>query len=111
MLLIQMLILALVIGVVVSVLRRFFRHELSLGAAVGWLVSWFAIAVVVVLPRTTEFLARILGVGRGADAVVYLSVVTLFYLHFRVLVRLEKMDHTITQMVRTVALKDIDTQK
>jgi hypothetical protein len=47
-------------------------------------------------------------VGRGVDLVIYISVLILFYLIFRTLVRLDKIEKDITKIVREVALKDQD---
>lgn len=107
-LLIQLLIILFVIFAVGSVFRRLMKKEISRGVAAGWLVLWVAVCVAVLLPRTTEWLARLLGVGRGVDAVLYLSVVVLFFLQYRTLLRLEKMDHAITEAVRGAALREFE---
>ncbi len=49
-------------------------------------------------------LAHLLGIGRGADMVMYLGLILIFYLLFKVYVRLEQMDREITQIVRAVTL-------
>ena len=69
---------------------------------------WGGIFVAVLIPRTTEWLARTVGVGRGTDAVLYLSVVFLFFVQYRTLLRLEKMDHAITEAVRARALQELE---
>ncbi|TAL19596.1 DUF2304 domain-containing protein [Patescibacteria group bacterium] len=106
-LLIQLLIVLFVSFAAVGVVRRFLRGELRRAAAAGWLALWAAVAAAVLAPKTTELLARLLGVGRGVDVVLYLSVVGLFYLQFRTMLRLEKMDRAITAAVRAAALGDL----
>lgn len=76
------------------------KKELAL-----WLVVWIAAIVVILLPWTTTFLANVLGITRGADFVVYLSIVVLFYLMFRIYVKLESVEQEITKVVREVAIK------
>jgi len=109
--LIQILIVIFIVFAVVSLLRRFLRKEISLLPALGWLGLWLAVAVAVLIPQTTEILARFLGVGRGVDVVLYLSVVFLFYLQFRTLLRLERTEQNITKIVRSAALKDFINQE
>jgi hypothetical protein len=70
-----------------------------------WIVLWLVITVVVVLPQTSTAIAHILGVGRGADAVVYISVLVLFYAVFRLYVKMEFIEHEITDIVRKLALE------
>lgn len=66
----------------------------------------FSMAIVVILyPTETTKLANNLGIGRGVDLVVYASIVTLFYLVFRIYVMMEDIRHEITELVRKIALE------
>lgn len=110
-LLVQIVIVAFALFAALSAGRRYFKKELRAGPLLAWLFLWLAIVVAVIAPQTTELLARVLGVGRGADVVIYLSIVALFYLMFRVLVRLEKMDRAITAAIRAAALRGLDPER
>jgi len=70
-----------------------------------------AVGVVVILPQTASFLANLLGVGRGADLVIYLSILVLFYIVFRIFIRLDRLDREITKIVRELALQKKDKNK
>ena len=72
-----------------------------------WVLFWLSAAVVTALPWTTEVLARLVGVGRGVDAIMYLSLVVLFYLVFRLFVKVEDVERQITKLVRKIALEDV----
>ena len=48
-----------------------------------WLLFWVCVVVVAVHPDTTGLFARWLGVGRGVDSAMYLSILMIFYLLFR----------------------------
>lgn len=74
-----------------------------------WLIFWLGVGAVVALPWTTSLLAARLGVTRGVDLVVYVSVIALFYLVFRLTIKIEKLEGNITKLVREIALKDIPT--
>lgn len=80
--------------------------EVGFVNAAIWCVFWVGASIVVVDLRLAIMLAKFLGVGRGADAVVYLAVAALFFLMFRLLVRMEKLEKNITLLVRDQALKD-----
>ena len=110
-LLIQYLIVLLALAAALGAVRRFFRGDIRRVQLLGWLALWTAIAVAVLYPRTTEVLAAFLGVGRGVDVVVYLSVVFLLYLQFRTWTRLERMEGEITAAVRAAALRDFDATR
>ena len=89
-------------------LWRLHKHDYTVKYALPWLLVWVALAYIAWNPDSTARFARILGVGRGADAVVYLSIVVLFFLVFRCLVALEKMKRDITLVVRHEALRRAD---
>lgn len=69
-----------------------------------WLVFWFLVALAVVFPHKTDRLAQFVGVERGADLLVYISIIALFFIGFKIIVRLEKIDRAITTVVRRTAL-------
>jgi hypothetical protein len=91
-----------------AVVRRHRRGGLSRLHLALWSLLWIAIIAVVVRPETASFLARRLGVGRGADVVIYLAVAVLFYLQFRQFGRLEDHERQITALTRELALKNLD---
>ncbi len=90
-----------------AAVARFRRGRLSRAQLLIWSLLWAGIVAVVLRPETASFLARRLGVGRGADVVVYLAVAALFYLQFRLFSRLEDHERQITALTRELALKDI----
>ena len=65
-----------------------------------WLVFWLAVGVAFITPESLTKIANLLGIGRGADLVLYVAVVVVFYLMFRIFIRLEKMERDITKVVR-----------
>jgi hypothetical protein len=95
-----------IIFVVSRIILRYRERKLTPGEFIGWTLFWVIVEATLILPQTTDYLARFLGVGRGVDAIIYLALIVLFYLIFRIYVRLEFIDHEITAIVRKVALKD-----
>ncbi len=71
-----------------------------------WSILFSAAIVGVILPEETTRFAKLLGIGRGVDLIVYASIATLFYLVFRLYILLEDVRHEITNLVRELALKD-----
>ncbi len=108
---IQIILVAFFIFAIFKVLGKFKNKEFQTSETIAWSVFWILAIVVVMNPNSTYVLAKFLGVGRGVDAVVYLSLAILFFLIFKMFVRLEKMERQITKVVRAQALKDKDQQK
>lgn len=105
-LLIQIIIPAFALFALLSAFKKWKRREMSVGMLVLLTVFWISVGVVVLLPQSTQVLASLFGVGRGADFVVYVAVVVMVYLLFRMYVRVERMEREITKLVREIALRD-----
>lgn len=74
-----------------------------------WLSLWIVATGVILFPESTIWVARALGIGRGVDLVLYVSVILTLYLIFRLYVRMEQVERGMTQVVRAIALRDADT--
>ena len=69
---------------------------------------WVATIAVVLLPKTTDLLAARVGIGRGADLVVYVMLVVLLYVVFRLVMRLQSIERDITRLMRHRALEEFE---
>ncbi len=108
---IQILILLFVLFAITRTFFQFRRGKITLAVLFLWITLWLVAGVVVVLPQTTDMLARFVGVGRGVDAVMYVSITALFYAVFRLLVRIEEVEREITKLVRTLAIDMMEKSK
>ncbi len=105
---ISIIILAIAVFAISRALWQFRKGALTIAMLGFWVIFWVIAGVVAVLPKTTDVVAQFVGVGRGADAVIYLSLIILFLLVFRMFVRIEDVEREITRLVRSNALKDLD---
>jgi len=103
----QLFITLFVFFAISRVVLRYVEGKLSTIALVGWIVVWSWIELVIWIPGITTVIAKTLGIGRGADLIIYGSIMTLFYLIFRLYVKLEDIERQITQIVQAVALKKV----
>jgi hypothetical protein len=72
---------------------------------VFWMLLWSTGAAVTIWPNSTRDVARALGIGRGADLVMYCSVLLLMTGLFYVYTRMRSMDRTMTLLVRELAIE------
>lgn|SRR3989338_8846949 len=91
---------------IVWVVRRFQKRQLTVAGAVLWSLLWVLIGLVALRPEWTNRLADFLGIGRGADVVLYGAIVVIVALLFRISVRLEQLDRAITTVTRELALRE-----
>lgn len=104
--LIQYLLSFLILLIIYRVVIKWRQGILTSRDVVFWIGFWFVVGIIILLPETTSFMADLVGVGRGADLVVYLSIVLIFYIIFQMTIKIEKIERNITKVVRTVAMKD-----
>lgn len=87
-----------------KVIGRFKKGEIKIFNTVIWSLFWLSAAIVVLYPGLAVYLAKFLGVGRGVDAIIYFAIAGLFFLVFRLWVRIEKIEKNLTRVVRQDAL-------
>lgn len=109
--LIQIILIAIIALIAIRLVAKYKSKELPLKNFLGWLAFWLTAVIAVIWPDLTARAANYVGIGRGADLVVYLALIFLFYFIFRLLLRIEKMEKNLTKVVREEALKDYDRQK
>lgn len=88
----------------------FRRRELKISWGLAWLWSlvWIGVAVVFWWPELTSRVADILHIGRGADVVVYAAIIILLFVVFRLFVRMESLERSITLLTRELAIRNND---
>jgi len=73
----------------------------------NWLIRcaiWLAVTAAVHRPDLVERVAGVLGIGRGADVVLYLFVVAFLATSFYFLSRYERLQSQVTELVRLHAI-------
>jgi len=105
---IQVLLSSFAVFAMSRVVMRYRRGGMRLLQLEAWLVFWIGVVVVVFHPDTTNMFARWLGVGRGVDTAIYLSIVMVFYLLFRSFAKIEDLDRQLTRVVRANALREME---
>lgn len=99
-----LLTIAALIGCIWTV-SRFRKRQVSIWSAGLWILFWLAVGVVALIPEFTNRLADLLGIGRGADVVLYSAIVIIVALLFRVFIRIEQLDRALTKVTRELALR------
>ena len=111
MLLIQIVLVGMLLIATLMTWKRAREQAISYREAILWTLLWFMAIIAVILPQTTNFLARIFGVGRGVDVVLYASVVMLFIALFRLHVSVERLERKLTDLVRMEALRKVEEKE
>ena len=90
------------------VILRFKSSEITLPGLFLWSGIFGSAVVVVIFPQLTTRIAQMLGIGRGADVVVYVSVALLFYLVFRLYLFIQDLRQDISEIIPKLSLRRKD---
>ncbi len=82
------------------------KKQISVNELVFWLIFWLLAATAIITLKWIDKLVANLGFsGSGIDILFYISVIILFYLIFKLRLRLVKIEKDITKLVRNIAIK------
>ena len=102
----QALIIIFSLVAIVSIFVRRAKDGLGVRGTAFWILFWLFVDGVVLFPNSTTVLANKLGIGRGVDLVVYVSVLMIFFVLFRLNVKIEGINRQITKIVRKNAVDE-----
>ncbi len=102
----QIIAILALLGIISRTVQKWRKKEIT-GSLFGlWLIFWLFLIYLLADPNLLNRLADITGIGRGVDLAVYSSILILFYLLFKIYLRLEKNQKAITKIVEHQAIKD-----
>ena len=101
---IQLLISIVALLVIINAVAKLRQKTFTLPIFIIWSGLWFAMGIVVWYPNISNIVAHFLHVGRGTDAILYISLIVIFYLIFRISARLEKLHQDVTKLTRAIAI-------
>lgn len=101
---IQIAVLVFALFALSRTILRFKDSRLTPKAFAFWSLVWAAVIVIGINPEVSKLVAENVGIGRGVDLLIYLSILVLFYLVFRLYVRLEQVDQNLSKVVTRLAL-------
>jgi len=108
---IQVLIIIFALFAMSRAILRFRDGKLTKSEFLFWLAVWLAIIVFAFTPNLTTQISILIGIGRGMDLLMYVSVIVLFYLMFRLYVKAESLEKDITFLVRKFAIENDKKEK
>ncbi|MFA5022257.1 MAG: DUF2304 domain-containing protein [Patescibacteria group bacterium] len=103
---IKVIIVIFALYVIWKTILRFQKGDITSRELTLWTTFWLLVGGVALVPKKTDAIAQWLGVERGSDLLVYLSIIVLFFIVFKIVVKLEKINRDITKVVRREALEE-----
>lgn len=102
----QIFIIIIAIVAILLVFGLFNRKKISAKTFILWIFLWIIIGIFSFLPDLSGYLANFFGIGRGLDFIFLAAIFFLFYLIFRLYLKIEDMDNEISILVRKIAIEN-----
>ncbi len=106
MVVVQVIFILFALFALTRVFVRVRKRELSHALGSLAVVIWASVIAFALQPEWLDRIAEVIGVGRGVDTATYISILVIFYLIFKIFVRLEKLEDHLTSSVRDEALSE-----
>lgn len=83
---------------------QFKNSHISLHWFTLWSFIWFTVIIVAIIPDSTTTIANAVGIGRGADMLIYTTILILLYGFYRLIIGQEKQRKELTELTRRIAI-------
>jgi len=107
----QILIILFSIFALSRALLRFKDNEIRFTEFILWSLVWVPLIVITFVPEIISPITGALGIGREVDFLIYGGVTFLFYLVFKLFVKIENLQQDITTLTRKIAIKNEKSNK
>lgn len=106
----------MILSLIISVVALYFivlaiwklkNNKINKSYFIWWLFFWLIVIILFWWPNLTSQLANTLGIGRGADFVLYISVLLLFYGQFKLYLQINKLTDNQAEIVRQISLNNV----
>lgn len=102
----QFFLASLVVIIIIKSSHIYYQGRLSRSFTTLWLALWTAMLIVIAQPNILSKISQLVGIGRGADLALYLSILVVFFLIYLIFVKLNKLENQFTILIRQLALKN-----
>lgn len=107
----QLIIVLFALATLIDIIKLRQKGTLGIRGTIFWILFWIGVCIVVMWPQGVQMIARSFGIGRGSDFILYISVVTLFFLVFRLHIKIENIGRDVTKVVRKNAIENSNYKK
>ncbi len=102
----QILIIAFALFAISRAFLRLKDNKITKKEFMFWSVIWIILIIMTLLPGIAELLSGLFGLKRGVDVLIYIAIIALFYLVFRLYVKLDETRQDITKLVRKISIEN-----
>lgn len=101
----------IILLVLLQTLKSFKRETFSIFFKIIWLSFWLAALFIVLWPNFLTWLANLIGIGRGADLLIYSALILMFFSIYKLFVFQLHLNEKITIIIRELAINGARRKK
>lgn len=102
----QVIALTLIIIFVWRLFRQKNKKEINQNEFTLWLIFWLIGALAIIFIKQIDKLVEQIGFsGAGINFLLYIAIIILFYLIFKLRLKIAKIDKQLTEIIRKISLK------
>lgn len=89
-----------------KVVGRIKTGQLSIRESIIWVFAWVLGGVIIFDPGLSIKISNLFGIGRGVDLVIYSSIIFLYYISYKIYLKIDGLQKKIKDLSTKIALKD-----
>ncbi len=94
---------------ITKAVSRYMRHSITVRELVVWFIVWCGVSFGALFPDVSMmWLSTITGIKSGLNALIFFTLVLLVYGSLNLFIKLEEHERRLTELVRSIALKDFN---
>ncbi len=103
----EFIFITIVLFIIYKTALSYKKNHLSKKFTFIWIFFWIIILFVLLDLQLLAKTAKLLGIGRGVDLAIYLSIITIFYLIYNLFVKIQDLEKKITKITRFHAIENV----
>ncbi len=107
----QLLTPAFCLLMVLQAISRYSRSEQTFKELLVWVFVWSSMATVAFFPELFVKFAEVAGFKNGVFGIVFFCIIVMFFIVFKLLLFIERLERKLADVVRHLALYELDQRK
>ena len=103
----QLIFFSIAIFLILRSIYMYFRSKKSLREVIVAMFIWGGFGLLGLFPNLLDYVAKLTGFALGINALIIISLLVLFFAMFKQILYNDRLENSITRMVRQEALKDL----
>jgi hypothetical protein len=91
--------------------KQYRKSRISLHWSILWTLIWLLLITVALMPNLTTIIANAVGIGRGADLIIYSTIIILLYGFYNLITTQDLQRRELTELTRKIAIENAKKPK